>query len=49
MQCKCGGYTSDHDVVRNKEKVGEFVQCVSCGRVSWVFQSESLKKELAQQ
>ena len=49
MQCKCGGMTSDHEVVRNKEVVGRYVKCTSCGYVSWLKQDASLKEEIAKE
>jgi uncharacterized Zn finger protein len=36
MQCKCGGETSSHTVIRKKKEVGSFEQCKACGRVLWI-------------
>ena len=44
MQCKCGGFTRDHEVVREKKVVGEFVRCVSCGYVSWTWKADDFKE-----
>ena len=46
MNCKCGGSTSDHKVIRNKEPVGMYAQCTSCGRVSWLWKNKELVDEL---
>lgn len=44
MQCKCGGMTSDHKVVRDKETVGEYARCTSCGYVSWIWKHDDYEK-----
>jgi len=36
MQCKCGGATSDHKVIKDKAVVGSYAQCVACGRIHWL-------------
>ena len=43
MECSCGGYTTVHEVVRDKTLVGEFSQCVACGRVLWIFGQEAAR------
>jgi hypothetical protein len=46
MQCSCGGSTIDRKVIRDKKTAGEYMYCQSCGRVTWLFQTNQLKKEL---
>ena len=45
MQCKCGGTTSDHQVVRNKQPIAEFKRCNACGRISWNWGEDAYKTE----
>ena len=33
MECKCGGYTLDHDVIRQGKIVSTYAKCVACGRI----------------
>ena len=35
MQCKCGGVTKDHDVIKNHVTVAVYARCTSCGRTHW--------------
>ncbi len=47
MQCNCGAVTeSIHKVVRDKVLQGEYQKCGSCGRIMWIWKSDSLKNEL---
>lgn len=46
MQCTCGGETIDKDVIRNKKKAGEYRECRRCGRMSWIWKTDELTKEL---
>ena len=43
MECSCGGYTTLHQVTRDKALAGEFSQCVACGRVLWIFSQEEVR------
>lgn len=40
MNCKCGGETKAHKVIRKKQVVGTFERCIACGRVE---KSQKLK------
>ena len=47
MICKCGGSTTEHNVVRKKQVAAIYVKCVACSRISWIKEpSPELKKEL---
>ncbi len=35
MECKCGGSTGDHKVIKDKTVVGEYAKCNACGRIHW--------------
>lgn len=41
MICNCGGITSTHKVVENKEITGIYERCNSCGRVEWTMKPGS--------
>jgi uncharacterized protein with PIN domain len=36
----------DNKVVRQKEVVGEYQRCFSCGRIYWEWRTEELKREI---
>lgn len=36
MQCSCGSETANKSVVRGGRRVAEFVECIACGRASWL-------------
>jgi len=35
MECKCGGSTTDHQVIKNYTVVGGYAKCNACGRIHW--------------
>jgi len=35
MECKCGGVTNDHNVIKDKTVVGSYAKCNACGRIHW--------------
>ena len=46
MECNCGGWTTDHEVVRNKKPAGEYRKCIACGRILWNWKTDELESEL---
>ena len=50
MICNCGGSSEYmHKVTRKKKLQGEYQKCPACGRILWVWHSESLIAELQQE
>lgn len=49
MQCKCGGMTSDHNVVRDYTVVGKYMECNWCGRTTWLWRRGDLIEEQMKQ
>lgn len=43
MQCSCGGETTDHEVVRDKQPIAQFRRCTACGRIMWIWGEDELK------
>ena len=47
MNCNCGGNTEGiHRVVRDKTLQGEYQSCPNCGRVKWLWATDSLQSEI---
>lgn len=47
MICDCGKQTENiHKVQRNLELVGEYQKCPACGRILWLWKSDSLDAEI---
>ena len=40
MICNCGGFTKDHQVIRKKEVIGNYIKCVNCGRIDWIWKHD---------
>lgn len=35
MECKCGGQTTDRQVIRAGKRVGWYAKCTACARIHW--------------
>jgi len=46
MQCNCGGLMTARDVIRDNLINGKYEYCNSCGRIEWLFMTQTLKEEL---
>jgi len=45
MQCKCGGETNDHEVVRDGETVARYKRCRVCGFIAWIWNMPEWPRE----